>query len=656
MRFSRTKQASEVIARTFKATQRLSLFAMVLLQTGIAMAQPTRNKEKGYDATYWEIRKAKYQWGDRQKNSEKSFGQSDKNQWYYREIAPMPGFVDLMDGTRIEGSLTVRYNFNESSTYKITVDGQKKKNPDGRTYYEVFIQNEEQEALNYQMKEVQKYGIDYRINDFEKNEFKDGEIVLKNGEALTGKVFLGSWKSRYEGMKYHGQLMFASAEDATIELYQSDKIETAKVGKEQLLEFDGWQISIQDFKESFTNRASENKFTILAPGKVTLQDGSIYLGMITVQDKKKITKGYLITDEESTIISLTPENTGVIRINDGTEYAKFQNYIQPLPSLMKKWKKRGDLQPGKIVFANGNEVLGDIGFERTQNAVASYRKISGVYYFPEGEMSYLFDVESDIDHVIFNNVKYVPLNKYFIDYTNFVEALSEHTHPGYLMMKDGAKKEGQVFVNRSTISFIGTGNDLARFSATDNDIQYCILKKEGGAKKFVPMRSRSSIRTVDYRFVEIKEHDKRFSYYENPYPDNVRKGLTKLAGNTVNSGIQRAADELNKEAAKQAAKRELEESGNVLSAAEAASENYNPNGTDIGVETGGDEGIFFKEYVLLDHSNGKKYVIFKRNDQELLTALLSGCSAYNMLKDRDKKRVTRMESLAEAVSILNKCN
>ncbi|QSE96917.1 hypothetical protein [Fulvivirga lutea] len=623
-------------------------------------SQPNRNKKYGYDATFWKVGQAKYEWGEKIKNKERSQGISKADQWFYKDSQPLPGFVELKDGTVLTGSFKKRHHWNKASEYS---------NVEGASEYDVpWIKEEGGEWRNFQLSDVEKYGIYYTMDDLNAGPFDIGELTLKNGLTVKGRVFTLYWKSPYAGLKYYGKILI-EGDDLNVVSYQSDEIDEAVIGEEKWLNIDDWLVSPKNYRTAFTESAQSNGYLPMKPGNVSMRNGAIIKGSIAIEDQKKPSKAFFISEDDSYIHSLSYKNTGMIKFEDGSTYVPNSIYLVDIDFAMNKWSKSEDLQPGKIVFENGDELVGNISFDRDANVVKSYRFIDAVFFLPsDGSIGYLFDEEGGVDYFEHNLngvvTKYVPVNGKFVDYKDFVQELSSNSsneptknlQPGYVVMADGTKKEGKIAATKYKMSFIGNGNDLEQFKAYQMKINYYVQKIDGKERKFVPMPRRAKAFGSNYQYVEILEHDKKFSYYENPFPTNVRKGISNLGGAVINSAVSSATDDLSEEAARQAAKNEYDNSQDIAATAKAANQSYYATQQALeGVGASDEGGIFFEEYVLIDNSNGQKYVIFKKNDKQELEALLSSCASYQQMTESEKKKTARFEDIERAVSILNNC-
>ena len=645
------------------ANSRYLVLFLIILSLDL-FAQPNRNKNKGYDATYWQVRRAKYKWGESVKVTTGHMI-PHKDQWFYQDTAPLPGFVELKDGTRIEGQLVKRYNFNKSSTYKIKVEGVKKTNPEGKVYYEALISEEGAEPQVFKMDKLVQYGIDYAISDFKENEFEHGQLLLKSGLMLEGEIFLGSWKSGFSGMKYHGQFMIVEAGQSKVRLIQSDQVDQAIVAGDVMVSYLGWQVAINDFKKAFTDYADDNKFLRLSSGRLSLQDGSEHIGLITLEDKKKIRKGLFLSSDERYILHLDNTNLGGIALDNGDKYLKYQSNIRPMSALAKRLNKNGGLTPGTVQLADGTLFEGKVGLEKDQNAIASYRSIIGVYIIPNGNgLPFVYDAKSKIDKAMVGGKTYIPINNKFIDYDNVMEGLTSaevedplsRLQPGYVSLIDGTKLKGRIASRTRSIWVELENGKLSKYGSTDEDLDYYVQRLNGKDLKFVPMLGRDKWGRTDHFFIEIQSHDQRYALYRNPYPTHVKKMLTRTISYAANKAMQEGREKFNEAAVRQAASSTYDKTGDVEASIKAARDTYAVIPPDmLRVRAGKDEGIFFQEYVIMDNRDQTKHLVYPKNDRDVLTGLLQECPGYHDLPRREKARLTRFSAINASVEYLNAC-
>lgn len=222
------------------------------------------------------------------------------------------------------------------------------------------------------------------------------------------------------------------------------------------------------------------------------------------------------------------------------------------------------------------------------------------------------------------------------DVKNDYKDPSRNFHPGYVLYRDGIKKEGQVATLKKTLSDIEVDDEKLRtygpwgVKYADADLEITIYKAlETDIIYFVQVIDGEDTHYINYggSFLEIHNPTGRFSYFRNPRPTHLREAMTEIA----KGAAQELVNEASKEIAQAVAKKSLEKSKkngddmfeSMGNSTIAAMEAYELTQNVFNVEDAG--GIYFIEYVVVDNENATKKIIYKKNIREVVAEFLSGC-------------------------------
>lgn len=329
--------------------------------------------------------------------------------------------------------------------------------------------------------------------------------------------------------------------------------------------------------------------------------------------------------------------------------------------------KIGDQSPGYAMLDDGTKLEGQVlsysgfegSFKRTYFGffiIATGRDAK--YFPPDGDASYI------VQSVKGKEVKYLPLTESFVVADEFLSSLKANKDPldklqkGSIVFKDGTKKEGQVAQLKKAV-ILNVGEKFESLNFTSSNIKYFTQNIDGADRKFAimmsGMRAFSGPQNV---IVEILSPSETFSYYKNPAPTHLKKGLTKLAKSAINTTTDVGRIGLANEAAKQAVKSELKDSdknpdnvGNAVQAGAEAQANVLDQTKDMGV---GDEGgLYHEEWVIVNNSTGTNVVLYNGNEDEVITGLLHKCSNFSSLEKAQLKKLTDADNIEQVVKYLN---
>ncbi len=228
-------------------------------------------------------------------------------------------------------------------------------------------------------------------------------------------------------------------------------------------------------------------------------------------------------------------------------------------------------------------------------------------------------------------------------------------HPGKIYLENGDEKSGKVAMRvREAAEHDGSkiygpigvkhaneNDEVTVNMAKSTEIVYVIQTISGQDYHYIK---------VGRQFISVGNPTGRFSYFKNPNPTHVREGAT----NFTKSTIEQVGQEIAEEAAKAAAKKSLEESqrrgedlgtsiGNAtvaaMNTANEVNELFTPDE---------DGAIYFEEYYIVDNDKLTRSIIYKKNVEEVLNALLDGCGV-----DSNKiKQVSNVKELTDAMIFL----
>ncbi len=238
-------------------------------------------------------------------------------------------------------------------------------------------------------------------------------------------------------------------------------------------------------------------------------------------------------------------------------------------------------------------------------------------------------------------------NDYKQPYKNF--------HPGTVFLEDRQEWKGKVAMGMREptehdgtkvygpvrIRYANEKDEVIIREAKNSNIIYVIQTIDGTENHYIK---------VDRQFIEVGNPNGRFSYFRNPNPTHVREGATNMAQGAAEQLTNEAAEALAKAAAKesfersQEAGKDLGESvGNAtvaaMNAREAVQDASNVEDMDA---------IYFEEYFIVDNKKMTRSVIYKKNIDEVLNAILEGCGMEEKIVDK----VGKMKELTEAMIFL----
>lgn len=246
---------------------------------------------------------------------------------------------------------------------------------------------------------------------------------------------------------------------------------------------------------------------------------------------------------------------------------------------------------------------------------------------------------------------------------------------GYALFRNGLKLTGKIAQGNGEFTFVDKEGLLGTYRLGEPSKYASLNRKEfeklaGSLDHIVQYvnddkrvflwgkNTTKALATGDtYEFTEVFFPDEHYSYYKNPSPANKRKGITKLATSITAAANESLERTLAEEAAKDAAKKELNQSGDVQQAAieadKAAATFYREDSDLISTDTEG--GIYYEEWVIIDNESSDVYHLYKKNAEEIMGDLLKACDSYSSLSEKKVKNLTSLDLIDEFVKFMNGC-
>lgn len=195
--------------------------------------------------------------------------------------------------------------------------------------------------------------------------------------------------------------------------------------------------------------------------------------------------------------------------------------------------------------------------------------------------------------------------------------------PGYVLFNDGRKYVGKIAQFKRDFIYVDEKNNYKLFDLEGLDLNHIVQEIDGQKRAFTSMRQGvQAISASDpgMVFSEIFFFDQKYSYYQNPKSTHRKDGLTSL-GNAAGTSL---------------------------------SEKHTGGFVEMG--EGEDEGAFFEEFFILNNETKEQWVVYKKNDEEVMTNLLKGCDLFDLLGKSELKSLTSMKDLDTFTQYLNANN
>ena len=244
-------------------------------------------------------------------------------------------------------------------------------------------------------------------------------------------------------------------------------------------------------------------------------------------------------------------------------------------------------------------------------------------------------------------------NDYKQPYKNF--------HPGRIYFENGKEKVGKVAAKMreateidgskwhgpAGVQYANERDEVSVYRADKSDVIYFIQTINGKDYHYI---------RVGRQYISVGNPTGRFSYFRNPNPTHVREGTT----NFVKSSIEQVGQEIAEEAAEAAAEKSLKESlkrgedlGTSIGNATVAAMNTANEVNEL-FAPDDDGAIYFEEYYIVDNEKLTRSVIYKKNVDDVLYALLEGCG----VDDQIPEVTNGIKELAEVMIFLeeNACD
>ncbi|SMD34693.1 hypothetical protein SAMN04488029_2142 [Reichenbachiella faecimaris] len=244
------------------------------------------------------------------------------------------------------------------------------------------------------------------------------------------------------------------------------------------------------------------------------------------------------------------------------------------------------------------------------------------------------------------------------DEKNNYSDVSRNFNPGYVILSDGSKIEGKVagrtkephesqYKNYGPVAvkYANDKDEVTKYWANKKEVLYYVQSINGKETHYINL--------YDY-FVEVGNPTGRFSYFVNPRPTHINESATNLSKNLA----ALAEEQATKLAASAAAKKSFEIDQNkgtdaAVGNATIAAMNAATAVQDA-IDVEGADDILYKEYFIVDNKNKTRSVVYKKNIDQVLNALLDGCG----LDEKIVEKTGSIKELTEVMGFLeeNACN
>lgn len=610
--------------------------------------------QRGQDYSPDPVQKKYYQWGKKVKEFKGLFKPPVEDRWFNKYTEPLPGHVVIhKTGERINGTIVVRHRWNKASKKFVKDDaGNLTRHPGGVDVIEDVKIAVEGKSTTYSTKELFTWGFDFKMSDWapKKNSknpadnYQKGGVTLESGEELPGYVcMIGNTK---KALPRYYRFFYAPNPQAPVIIYFDNSLNEAYQEMDNrevryiLFNHEGrWLINQDSWTELLLDKPQKLDYQTGGMGEMTLLNDQVFKGKFFMGKDKIITEFFYLSEDNQLMhfpsikvvdqIAFTVESEKMHYLNLDGLLVNTKDFIAGLD-------KKGLLYSGSIHMLDGTIHSGRIGLRQRANMIKSYRSIYGYYFISDGDQPTItkFKAADPIDFVLVTvdgeKTKYVSDGGIFVKYDELLENIvsKESKNPlkvmqaGYLKYMDGSKKSGFIMqANKKYYYWIASNKaDLERIYTDDSKVAYVIQKVDRKLHQF---------KYESGKWIEIHEPTGAYSYYKNPAPTHKKTVASGLA----NIGIKQLA----KIAASQ------------VDGLDETADGLNDFLDDEPLE------VYFTEYVVVDNKTGKKLIVYDQNEEALMGGLLTPCSNYSVLDEKEKAKMTSISHIDEAIQLLNKC-
>jgi hypothetical protein len=667
--------------------------AFAVLVAGICAAQTlplaAQDKSRGKDITPLEVQEKFYKWGkeELEDKSLKARMAPASTRWQNRYTSPINGFVILPSGDRLVGTMTLHN--------RLTVEAEKgnSTDPNADVIADITLSHGGK-TDTFALAAVAAFGAQFTPADWTPpkkskelaDAFHPGFIQLDNDVRSEGLVALSSGLQGVGALRTFDRVYYAANASSPVEIYLTpgfgragvpNVVEAGQKGATEasyqllrggLIDQGAW---ISQLERDPKKLQAEG----LIPGEILFANGAVLKGRLALQSGKTKTSAYLI-DEDQDLLYIAAASG--IKVVNATEKGVAQKFVVLSGEFVNnqdaidRFTKNESLNPGKVVLATGQELVGRVSLKRAVNMVKSYRIPLGVYFLPSSEPALLSyyspgDVEYLEETAEGATTRYAPLENSFVPQDKYLAGLesgnsrtkTRNLHAGYVMLEDGTKLPGRIAQQSSGFVHVDAGSRFKKYRPTDKSVSWFVQTIDGVERRFIPLQGgMRAFSDPAMEFVEVFGADKDFSYYRNPNPTHLKKFATKLVKGTINT----ATDVGRVAAANAAAKEQVRASaqsspGDVVGAVVAGAQAQQGvlEKTEGMVVVSDEGGLYHKEWVVVNNATKEKTVIYSGNDSDELGRLLSKCAKFSVLGQREAKRLTGVGNLEDAVKFLNSC-
>lgn len=218
-------------------------------------------------------------------------------------------------------------------------------------------------------------------------------------------------------------------------------------------------------------------------------------------------------------------------------------------------------------------------------------------------------------------------------------------HDGFIQFYDGKQLRGQI-ARAATKSkgfyYLGEQGEIRAFYG-NRKVWYFSQTIDGMEKRFIRIRE---------KYAEWLYFKYPISYFRNPYPTHVRKGLSNFVGGLTQGLTETITDELIEQSANKAAQKSFKKNQDLGEVVEIAKSAQKLDEGFTFTYSSDEMGIYFEEYILL--FNGQSpLVVYKKNINDLLVRLTKHCDNFMSMTKSDFRELDDIGKFDDTVMYLN---
>ncbi|MCB0481171.1 MAG: hypothetical protein KDC83_07045 [Flavobacteriales bacterium] len=662
------------------------LSAIVVFGFSITSLQ---GQTRGRDYTPAVVQSKYYKWGGQKKEWSGIIPPPVERRWYSKYTSAMPGYVVLKSGEKIKGSIVIRKRWNEASKIKVVDEkGTKRPHPDGVSVIEDVQVNSNGSSKTYRTLDLRMWGCDFKKSEWSPKKkskipaqtFNRGKITLTSGDEFEGFICLTPIPK--SDLPQYDVIYFAKNESEPVDIYLAWQLDELyqnfkpKKSPEIMVNYvpyiSGRKYMIQETEwiEQLLSAPKKIDYRESGTGEMTLKSKEVLKGMFFFAKDRYVREFFYLSDENRLVhFSSIASVAKIVSTLDGkTEhYFEIDNILENSKDFLAKLEKKDNLLEGTIFMLDGSKLEGRIGLRRNENLVKSYRTIFGYYYFTDGDEPEMteFTADDPIDYVfaMVDGVvmKYVSDGGIYVKFSELLENITSKEskdptkvlQPGFIRFKDEVKKSGFILqANKSFYYWVSLDKkEIERYRTNDPSVNYIVQQVGEERRKFTEK---------DGKWIEIFQPYETYCYYRNPSPTH-KKAIASALTNVALKQITKAAQaQLADEGAQAVAQANYNSSGNAVKSAQAGAQfsNDTKEAADQIIQQLDDNPLelYYLEWVIVNRKTGKEFIVFQKNDVEILSVMLQTCSTYMSMDDKEQKKLLSYKNIDEAVRVLNSCD